>query len=176
MDNQLGVYNNCFKLHNVFFIMVGETNPEYGEIFDMRYWKDPVHYMHHRIANRCPSFNFADVESFKVLFDKKILIPGITILRIDDGSIGGHYRVQTRDSVEGLCAEAYSGRPGIHSVASLINECPEWSPNPIFFPDFPERTLMEQCRILRTVEDIRKYLSGEENRNTEAYLKELMDR
>ena len=160
----------------MYFIM-GDTNePEYGEIFYMKYWKDPVSYMHHRIEVGAPSFSFGDVESFEILFDKNILIPGITILRIDNGGIvNGHYLVHTRDEAEGLLAEFYGGRPGMHSIVKLIEECPEWSPNPVFFPEAVERTMMGQCRVFRTVEDLSVYITNHRDPNplTDNYLRGL---
>jgi hypothetical protein len=124
--------------------MVIPGEEQYGVIFSHRHWSDPIDFMLSTLKGGSPSFSFADYLSYTKLFDADILIPGLTVLRIDNGSIcPGHYVVINGETVEGVTdMGAYAGREGMHEVKELISETSEWSPSHIYFPQAGPKTLM----------------------------------
>jgi len=152
-----------------------QPDKEYPLIFTIEYG-NPIDYVMCYLKNNMNSFCFGDVKSYEILFDEKIIIPGITMLRIDNGSIlGGHYLALTKTEVEGIKSPAYSGHEGKHSISELIKKCPEWNPYQLFIPKSPEIVSLGGCRIFRTIDELEQYVEirREGNDLTKNYLETL---
>ena len=146
------------------------------DIFSFEEGDDVMAYIRHKLDDGSPSFPFSDSESYRFLFDSDMLIPGLTLLRIDDGSVGGHYRVTSqRNYVEGVRGEAHSGREGIHHIDNLVSDCPYWEPGSLYLPGFGfECKMLDQIELIGSLEVLNLVCLGDSgNDETENYFKRV---
>ncbi|MBR9676472.1 hypothetical protein GOV05_05690 [Candidatus Woesearchaeota archaeon] len=73
---------------------------------------------------------FRTHEPFKLLWEKNLFIPDISIIRLNYGSSRSdeHYRVISESEVEGIIADAHSGIEGAHNPKKILGraDCPSW--------------------------------------------------
>lgn len=71
--------------------------------------------------------SFKGFDSYEILFEEGVIIPGKTVLRIDDGIAGQNYLVIDKATAEGVNCETYKGRQGRHNIRELFEEISDFS-------------------------------------------------
>jgi hypothetical protein len=91
-------------------------------------------YEHIKTQKDVTCLSFKGLESFFVLYDINLIIPRLTIIRMDDGEIGQHYLVLNRNQFKGVDSQAYAGPKGVYNVETCFQVVDRFSLEGIFIP------------------------------------------